>query len=306
MVIFVANYYNINFDFSDADISFEFNAEAALDAAEMLSRQSMTNSRENLFGKFNCTELKIDCIIREGDGYVVRYINDDPQYTEKISDLYTVKSIGSGTYNTEIIEDDPVLAFLTASAKVKVKCSFLGDPSKYSGFNVSDEHGVLFDDKTVHNYLFKHGKKLSDYTMRRLATDFPLEEAFMDEYADRLDFNLLCCNQVLSEDFMRRHQDRINWDYTSETQKLSYEFIEEFSDKLNWTSISIFQELDTKFLLKHKDKIDWSLASEYQKFNIDFIKKNPDLIDFNAVIYNKKCDRSVKSYVLLQQKKKSR
>jgi hypothetical protein len=65
----------------------------------------------------------------------------------------------------------------------------------------------------------------------------------------------LCLEYILNEEFIRENNDKVNWIFISSHQDLSEDFIREFQDRVNWTCISRDQKLSNEFILEFKDKI---------------------------------------------------
>jgi hypothetical protein len=78
----------------------------------------------------------------------------------------------------------------------------------------------------------------------------------VEEFQDKVGWNLISMCQKLSESFIREFQDKVNWDCISRYQKLSESFIREFQDK-------VYYEVQYK---KHHQILDHkNLAIEYAK-----------------------------------------
>lgn len=115
-----------------------------------------------------------------------------------------------------------------------------------------------------------------------------LSENFIIDYADKLDWNLLCCNQKLKENILREFASKLNFKNISSRQKLSESFISYFKDKLDWVLISKYQKLSEDFIERHSLLVNWENISRYQKLSEAFIEKFSDkLIWANVFIYQK-------------------
>lgn len=84
-------------------------------------------------------------------------------------------------------------------------------------------------------------------------------------YERYIDYDILIKYHNLDEDYMREKQDKLNWTLVSSHQKLSEEFIEEFADRLDWDLLTLTQDLSDEFKEKYKDKINWDLVAIREK-----------------------------------------
>ena len=109
--------------------------------------------------------------------------------------------------------------------------------------------------KNIINNILQYKEDVSIYDIRRLSHN----------YERYIDYDILIKYHNLDEDYMREKQDKLNWTLVSSKQKLSEEFIEEFADRLDWDLLTLTQDLSDEFMEKHKDKINWDLVSILEK-----------------------------------------
>ena len=102
-------------------------------------------------------------------------------------------------------------------------------------------------------------------------------ETTVSEYDD------ISQNKILSEDFIEEHADKVNWDYISIYQNLSENFIEKHQDKVNWLYITIHQKLSENFIEKHQDKVNWFGITMLQNLSEDFIERNYDKLKISII-----------------------
>jgi len=100
----------------------------------------------------------------------------------------------------------------------------------------------------------------------------------IEEFKDKVDWNLISCYQKLSEDFIREFKDKVDWLNISERQKLSENFVREFKNFVNWKYISFSQKLSEYFIREFQDKVDWYSISHSQKLSEDFIREFKDKV----------------------------
>jgi len=103
------------------------------------------------------------------------------------------------------------------------------------------------------------------------------------DFPNKVPWNHIAVNSVLSEDFITKYQDRVKWDDLSYYQKLSEKCIEKLQDKLDWTEISMGQKLSEKFMEKHQDKLDWTEISMDQKLSEKFIEKHQGKLNWSYI-----------------------
>ena len=84
-----------------------------------------------------------------------------------------------------------------------------------------------YSEKFVRDFL---PKNKTDWA--NVANKLFLSEAFMTDFADKLDFKLLSKMQHLSEDFMRKFEKKLDWKSLFKTQRMSAKFIQEFKHKI--------------------------------------------------------------------------
>jgi hypothetical protein len=108
-------------------------------------------------------------------------------------------------------------------------------------------------------YLREKINRGDDVSWDEIST-YDLPNDFYADYADKINWYIVCRDKNLSEDFMRKFQDWIKWDLVSKYQKLSEDFINRFSDRLYWVWIIEYQDLTENLLLNNLDKIDFGLA----------------------------------------------
>ena len=116
----------------------------------------------------------------------------------------------------------------------------------------------------------------------------------VDEFKDKVDWELISQYQKLSEKFIREFQDKDNYLDISVYQKLSEEFIREFQDKVNWGYISTYQKLSEEFIREFQDKVKWYCISEYQKLSENFIREFKDKVNW---IYISKCQKLSEDFI---------
>ena len=67
----------------------------------------------------------------------------------------------------------------------------------------------------------------------------------------------------LEEEFMREFQDYLEWDYISEFQPLFEDFIREFQDKVYFYNIFKYQNISKEFKKEFKDKAKETVIEQW-------------------------------------------
>ena len=109
-----------------------------------------------------------------------------------------------------------------------------------------------------------------------------LDDEFIENNYNKLNWRLLCQHQVISEILLRKYSDRISWKYILNNYKLSIEFINEIyhifrniredsgiafwklyfnlventPESLSWDYISRNIKCNKQFILTHKDELN--------------------------------------------------
>ena len=102
-------------------------------------------------------------------------------------------------------------------------------------------------------------------------------DVLKEQYADRVNWNVITKKRKLPEEFIRRHIDRISTKrlrgYISRYQKLSEAFLNEFPNKIRWYLIARYQSLTERFMVDNLEKLNECDIQIYQILSEDFIRK---------------------------------
>lgn len=89
-----------------------------------------------------------------------------------------------------------------------------------------------------------------------------MNEEYLRENFEGLDWTFICAEEQLSLDFIREFKDALDWDRLSWNQIFTEKQIEEFKEYIhNWYNVAINQNISKEFLDKWKDK-----------YNLEYIK----------------------------------
>jgi len=98
--------------------------------------------------------------------------------------------------------------------------------------------------QTIQNKL----KNAKDSVWGRISTNLPLNENFIEEFQDLIDWEAVSRYRTLSEQFIRDFQDKVNCELISMMPNLLEEFIREFQNRFAWVSVSAHQPLSESFI----------------------------------------------------------
>ena len=85
--------------------------------------------------------------------------------------------------------------------------------------------------------------------------EYELDDNFIDEFANKLDWYFLCKYQTLTENIIDKYIHKIDWRIFSIYQKLTENIIEKYKDKLSWYWVINENNFDKEFLLKYNKYI---------------------------------------------------
>lgn len=121
--------------------------------------------------------------------------------------------------------------------------------------------------KRINELLGTEYKKDSEINWKKISSmEFRLNEDFIREFQDMLDWGTVSICQNLSEVIIEEFKDKVSWDDISSCQILSENFIRKHQNKFNWEDLSRCQLLSSEFLEEFEDRVDWFEISESQPF----------------------------------------
>ena len=107
----------------------------------------------------------------------------------------------------------------------------------------------------------EHKLESFNSTVWQQISQMPLNEEFIEEFQNFVDWRLISMKQNLSEDFVREFQDRVAWIWISADQILSEKFTDEFKVKVHWGWLCIKQKLSETLMRQFSDKVNWEAVS---------------------------------------------
>ena len=188
--------------------------------------------------------------------------------TKTAKKIYVIKKVSDSSFEIEIRKGTPDFIL-----KLKTILSEFNDMLEL----ISEEEL---------NLIFESPNDVNWEEISFLKTALP--EQFIRTFANKLDWNIISRDKLLSEGFIREFQDKVNWSNISGCQTLSESFIREFKDKVNWTEISKCQKLSENIIAEFSDKVDWQSVSLYQTLSESFIEEFSDKINWQFVSKHQK------------------
>jgi hypothetical protein len=146
----------------------------------------------------------------------------------------------------------------------------------------------LKNQKVSEEFVRKYQASFNKRCWDRICETVTLSEAFLLEFARKINWDTVSQYQRLSEGFIREQQARLNWTKISFYQTLSENFIHEFQSVVNWDYISSQQVLSEPFIREFADRISWDAISWSQALSYDFIREFQEKINWkNLCTYGK-------------------
>lgn len=106
---------------------------------------------------------------------------------------------------------------------------------------------------------------------QELSGDINWNEAQLEKYADKLDWEMVCRNSDMfwTISMIEKFKNRINWKALSENIRLKSiapALLDKYSDKWDWGAISESSELTPEIVAKYADRMDWSKLIDNWRF----------------------------------------
>lgn len=177
--------------------------------------------------------------------------------------------------------------------------------------NISKLFDVIFENQNLHIYLMQlinnDNNNFNYFNSKLISENKSINESFIDDYKEKLDWSLICKWFPLNVDFINKYDKKINWKSICEFQTLDENFIIKYKNKVDWKLICEFQTLSEQFIIDHANIVNWNsicehqnikniisnelfikqinfyLISKYQILNHSFIEKYKDKLDFKAI-----------------------
>lgn len=140
-----------------------------------------------------------------------------------------------------------------------------------------------------------YNKLLELVNWNEISKNKELSDEFILEYKDKLNFELLCDNIILSEDMIRQLDEYVDWSIISKYYKsFTAEFYIQYKDKLNWFYVcNNNRYLPESVIEECIDFIDWCALSKCVKLSENFVRKYQDKIYWNNLSANNECNFSL-------------
>lgn len=124
--------------------------------------------------------------------------------------------------------------------------------------------------------LYEHMKiKNPDWDF--ISKEIYLEESFIEEHRDEVNWFDISERQILSEDFIKKYKKQVEWKRICRMQKISESFIIEMKDYVSWRDVSCFTVPSEPFIEQMKDYINWESFKRNpflsKEIKVDYIKK---------------------------------
>jgi len=93
-----------------------------------------------------------------------------------------------------------------------------------------------------------------------------INEEFIEEYSEFLDWDTIFKINLLKDDFIRKHIDRVN----------------------NWNLLANYNRLPEDILIENADKFNWNIFGlKYRPYSLDFLNKMEKYLDLDTILEKK-------------------
>ena len=119
-------------------------------------------------------------------------------------------------------------------------------------------HHIQCSQDFLREVLNNHYDDVDFDTEYLILTQDVVDEKFIEEVKDKIDWRIISRIDKITEDFIERHAEDVNWNFISQNPNLSTEFLEKYEEMLNWSYVIHNNKHVTKEMKeRHKDEILW-------------------------------------------------
>lgn len=109
-----------------------------------------------------------------------------------------------------------------------------------------------------------------------------LEEDFIIEFAEKLDWDIITNIQLKDQEFLEKYDFKINFNIVSDKMKfdetLNYNFFLKYKENLDWTKIARWDYIAEDFIDIFHTELDWNVLSKQQGLTRYLLEKYIDKI----------------------------
>jgi len=125
-----------------------------------------------------------------------------------------------------------------------------------------------------------------------------LEEDFIVEFAEELDWDVITDIQIKDQEFLEKYDFKINFDVVSGKMKfddsLDYNFFLKYKENLNWTKIARWDYIAEDFIDIFHTELDWGVLSKQQGLTRYLLEKYIDKLVLDQLQSNININEDVK------------
>jgi len=129
-----------------------------------------------------------------------------------------------------------------------------------------------------------------------------LDEGFINEFIDRLDWDIITNLQKSNQDFLEKYSDNINFVIISNLMKfddtLDYNFFFKYKKKLIWNKISQWDFIAEDFIDIFHLELDWGILSKQQGLTRYLLEKYIDNLVIDQFKYNLNINVELKNEII--------
>lgn len=112
-----------------------------------------------------------------------------------------------------------------------------------------------------------------------------LPKTIFELIKDKLDWNSISQNELLTDEFVERYADKLNWEYISNRGNLSDEFIRQYADRLNWSArmACTISTRPVEFIKEFQTYINWDIFHKTAHSYFEFVENFPEQVDWELL-----------------------
>jgi len=129
-----------------------------------------------------------------------------------------------------------------------------------------------------------------------------LEEDFIVEFAEELDWDCITGIQIKDQEFLEKYDFKINFNIVSDKMKfddsLDYNFFLKYKDQLDWTKIARWDYIAEDFIDIFHIELDWDVLSKQQGLTRYLLEKYIDKLILDQLQTNININEDVKREII--------
>ena len=129
-----------------------------------------------------------------------------------------------------------------------------------------------------------------------------LEENFIVEFAEELDWDAITGIQIKDQEFLEKYDFKVNFDVISDKMKfddsLDYNFFLKYKDQLDWSKIARWDYIAEDFIDIFHTELDWNVLSKQQGLTRYLLEKYIDKLVLDQLQSNININEDIKREII--------